>query len=136
MRPVLLDTNAYAAFKRKDAAVLEIIQHAESIVFSPIVIGELLAGFDGGGKAEQNKIEFQKFLESSRVIVCPVTQDTSQFFSQVYCALKMKGKPIPTNDMWIAAQALEHGCVVCTHDKHFSYIDGLISGNTTADLFV
>lgn len=136
MRPVLLDTNAYAAFKRKEAAFLEVIQHAESIIMSPIVLGELLAGFDGGSKAQQNKIELQKFLESSRVIVCSVTQDTSQFFSQVYYALKIKGKPIPTNDMWIAAQALEHGCVVCTHDKHFSFIDGLISGSTAADLLV
>lgn len=136
MRPVLMDTNAYASFKRKESAILEIVQHAESLFISPVVIGELLAGFDGGNKAQQNKIELQKFLESSRVIVCPVTLDTSQFFSQVYCALKIKGKPIPTNDMWIASQALEHGCVVCTHDKHFSFIEGLISGNTAADLFV
>lgn len=136
MRPVLFDTNAYASFKRNDAAIIEIVQHAELIVISPIVMGELLADFDGGNKAKQNKIELQKFLESSRVTVYPVTLDTSHFFSQVYSTLKSKGKPIPTNDMWIASQALEHGCVVCTHDKHFSFIEGLISGSTSADLFV
>lgn len=134
MRPILLDTNAYASFKRNDEAIIEIVQRAELIVVSPIVLGELLAGFDGGNKSKQNKIELQKFLESSRTIIHSVTHDTAHFFSQVYCSLKAKGKPIPTNDMWIASQALEHGCVVCTYDKHFSFIDGLISGNTLADL--
>lgn len=136
MRPILFDTNAYASFKRNDAAIIEIIQHAALIGISPIVIGELIAGFDGGNKTKQNKIELQKFLESSRIIVYPITLDTSHFFSQVYCTLKSKGKPIPTNDMWIASQALEHGCVICTHDKHFGFIEGLISGSTAADLFV
>ncbi len=136
MRPVLFDTNAYASFKKNDAPIIEIVQHAERIVISPIVIGELLAGFDGGNKAHQNKIELQKFLESSRIMIYPITLDTSHFFSQVFCSLKSKGKPIPTNDLWIASQALEHGCVVCTHDKHFSFIDGLISGSTPADLFL
>lgn len=136
MRPVLFDTNSYVSFKRNDAATIEIVQHAEWIVISPIVIAELLAGFNGGNKAQQNKIELQKFLESSRITVYPVTLDTALFFSQIYSTLKSKGKPIPTNDMWIASQALEHGCVVCTHDKHFSFIEGLISGSTSADLFV
>lgn len=136
MRPILLDTNAYASFKKNETAIIEIIQHAELICMSPIVIGELIAGFDGSSKAKQNKIELQQFLESSRIIVYPITLDTSQFFSQVYYTLKSKGKPIPTNDMWIASQALEHGCVLCTHDKHFGFIEGLISGNTATDLFV
>ena len=136
MRPVLFDTNAYTAFKRADAAIVEIVQHAEYIGISPIVIGELLAGFDGGNKAKQNRIELMKFMESSRIRVYPITLDTSHFFSQIFCSLKSKGKPIPTNDMWIAAQAQEHGCVVCTFDKHFDSIEGLISGNTAADLFM
>ena len=136
MRPVLLDTNAYASFKRNEASIIEIIQHAPVIGISPIVIGELIAGFDGGNKAKQNKMELQQFLESSRVKIYPITIDTSHFFSHVYCTLKNKGKPIPTNDMWIASQALEHGCVVCTHDKHFLLIEGLISGSSVIDLFV
>lgn len=134
MRPIILDTNVYVSFKKNDPAILEVIRSAEVIGISPIVIGELIAGFDGGSKSKQNKIELQRFLESSRITVYPITLDTSQFFSQVFCSLRNKGKPIPTNDMWIAAQALEHGCVICTHDKHFSYIEGLIAGVSTADL--
>lgn len=136
MRPILFDTNAYVSFKKNDASIIEIIQHAELIAISPIVIGELLSGFEGGSKVKQNKLELQEFLASPRVIFYPITLDTSHFFSQIYCSLKNKGKPIPTNDMWIASQAMEQGCVVCTHDKHFHFIEGLISGNTKADLLI
>ena len=136
MRPVLFDTNAYVSFKKSEPAIIEIFQQAHSIAVSPIVIGELLAGFDGGGKTKQNRFELQKFLESSRIVVYPITLDTSHFFSQIYCTLKNKGKPIPTNDMWIAAQAFEYGCVICAgQDKHFSFIEGIIAGDTIVDLF-
>lgn len=136
MRPVLFDTNAYTSFKRNNPAVVMVVQHAERIGISTIVMGELLAGFEGGNKAKQNRDELQKFLESPRVIIYSVTADTSHFFAQIYSHLKVKGKPIPTHDIWIASQALEHGCVVCTHDKHFSLIEGLISGDNTTDLFI
>lgn len=134
MRPVLIDTNAYTAFKRGDEAIIEIIQRVDKIVISPIVLGELLGGFDHGSKSKQNRKELYQFLESSRISIHPVTHDTANFYSQVYFSLKRKGQPIPTNDMWIAAQALENGCIVCTYDKHFSAIDGLIAVNTSSDL--
>lgn len=136
MRPILFDTNAYAAFKKGNPEMIAIIQYAEFIGISPIVIGELLAGFDHGKKAKQNRIELQMFLESPRSKIYTITLDTGHFFSQIYCHLKIKGNPIPTNDMWIAAQALEQGCVVCTFDQHFKAIDGLICGSAMTDLFV
>lgn len=134
MRPILLDTNAYSAFKKSNTHILEVLQYAEEIVISPIVLGELCAGFDGGNIAKQNKAELQQFLESSRVRIYSITSDTANFFSHVFVSLKKKGRPIPTNDMWIAAQALEQGCVVCTLDAHFLEIEGLISGGTLLDL--
>jgi len=136
MRPILLDTNAYAAFKRGNEEIIRIIQHAETIGISPVVLGELLGGFDHGNKAKQNREELQQFLSSSRVNIFSVTLDTANFYSQVYASLKRKGSPIPTNDMWIAAQALENGCVVCTYDKHFQAIDGLLVGNTLSELML
>lgn len=134
MRPVLIDTNAYVSFKRNESSIIEIVQHAEWLAISPIVIGELVAGFNRGSRAKQNKLELQQFLESPRIVVYPLTLDTSHFFSLVYSSLKNKGKPIPTNDMWIASQALEHGCFICTHDKHFSFVEGLMVGDTLTDL--
>ena len=136
MRPILLDTNAYTAFKLAVPSLIEIIQHAEIIGISPIVLGELLGGFDKGNKAKKNRAELQEFLSISRIKIYPITSDTANFYSQVYTALKTKGMPIPTNDMWIAAQTLEQGCALCTYDKHFKAIDGLLTGTTYAELII
>lgn len=136
MRPVLFDTNAYVAFKRNDLQIKDIAQLAELIILSPVVIAELISGFEHGSKTRKNKEDLQKFIESPRVKIFPISLDTSFFFAKIWNYLKNKGKPIPTNDIWIASQALEHGCVVCTFDKHFSYIDGLISGYNSKDLFL
>lgn len=136
MRPILIDTNAYVAFKRGESPVIEIIQHAETLGISPIVLGELLAGFECGNKTKKNRTELHQFLQSSRIQVFQLTSDTANFYSQIYCSLRNKGTPIPSNDMWIAAQALEHGCVLCSHDRHFKTIEGLISGISLADLSI
>ena len=103
---------------------------------SPVVLGELLSGFDHGGKAKQNRKELHQFLESSRISIYPITLDTANFYSHVYLSLKRKGQPMPTNDMWIAAQALENVCALCTYDKHFNAIDGLLIGNTLEELML
>jgi predicted nucleic acid-binding protein len=136
MRPILIDTNAYVAFKKGDASIMEIIQHAETLAISPIVLGELLGGFECGNKTKKNLDELQQFLQSSRIRVFSMTADTAKFYSQVYSALKNKGHPSPTNDMWIAAQALENGCVLCSYDKHFKAIEGLITGVSLSELSV
>lgn len=134
MRPVLLDTNAYVAFKKNDSSILKVIQLAERICMSPVVIGELLSGFECGKRAKKNKEELQEFLQVARVRILNITSDTSSFYSRIYCSLRNKGKPIPTNDLWIAAQALENGCVVCSYDKHFDAVDGLLVIDSPADL--
>lgn len=136
MRPILIDTNAYAAFKRGEPSVIEVIQYAENLAISPIVLGELLSGFDCGSKTKKNRADLQQFLHSSRIKIFQITSDTANFYSQIYCSLKNKGNPIPTNDMWIAAQALENGCVLCSYDKHFKAIEGLITGTTTSELII
>jgi tRNA(fMet)-specific endonuclease VapC len=134
MRPILIDTNAYAAFKKGNQAIIEIFQYADILAITPIVLGELLAGFEGGTRTKQNRIELKQFLQSARIKNFPITSETAHYFSQIYASLKLKGKPIPTNDMWIAAQALEFGCIVCTLDKHFQQIEGLLLANSILDL--
>lgn len=136
MRPILLDTNAYVAFKRGDHPILDIIQHAETLAISPIVLGELLSGFECGNRTKKNRDELQQFLSSGRLKIFSVTSDTANFYSQIYFSLKTKGKPIPSNDMWIAAQALENGCVLCSYDQHFKAIDGLITGTNLSELAI
>ena len=136
MRPVLIDTNAFSAVKRGDPDIIEVIQYAEIIGMSPVVIGELLFGYDNGNQAKKNRQELQKFLDSARVKVFPILSETAHFFSQITLSLKRKGKPIPTNDVWIAAQAMEHGLVVCTYDKHFRVIEGLLVASSVSELAV
>lgn len=136
MRPIFIDTNAYVAFKRGETSIVEAIQHGEILGMCPIVIGELLGGFDCGNKSKKNRDELQHFLASSRIKIFPLTSDTANFYSQIYSVLKNKGKPIPSNDMWIAAQTLEHGGVLLTHDKHFKVIENLISGIILSELII
>jgi predicted nucleic acid-binding protein len=136
MRPIFIDTNAYVAFKKGEEEIIEVFRHSEVIGISPIVLGELLGGFECGNRPKKNRDELQQFLSSTRVRLFPITADTSAFYAQVYASLKNKGRPIPTNDLGIAAQALENGCMLCTHDKHFKEIEGLISGSTLIELII
>lgn len=136
MRPILIDTNAYVAYKQGDPFILEVIQFAETLAISPIVLGELLGGFECGNKIKKNRDELHQFLQSSRIRIFSISADTANFYSQIYLSLRNKGKPIPTNDMWIAAQALENGCVLCSYDKHFNEIEGLIFGITMSELSI
>ena len=133
MRKILLDTNAYVAFKRGDSEALAIIQHAPTIGISTVVLGELLAGFACGNRTARNRAELAAFLESSRVRVHPATETTADHYAIVFSTLRAKGRPIPTNDLWIAATAIEHGYAVYTNDRHFDQIDNLRSGQELDD---
>ncbi|MBI5193918.1 MAG: type II toxin-antitoxin system VapC family toxin [Nitrospirae bacterium] len=126
MKKILLDTNAYGAFKKDDSMVTGVIRSVEYIGLSVVVLGELLGGFKGGSKEEKNIEELNEFMDSPRVHLLPVDEETAEFYAKVYRDLKKKGKPIPSNDMWIAASALRHGLSLLTLDEHFNHIDGLI----------
>lgn len=133
MRALLVDTNAYSAFMRGDAAIVEAIAHAERLHFSAMVLGELLGGFAAGNREAANRAELARFLASPRVSVLPVTADTADSYALVYAGLRRKGQPIPANDLWIAASALEHGCGLLTLDAHFRQVDGLRVGARLED---
>ena len=121
----LLDTNAYTAWKRGDAAVTELVRRSEELVLSSIVAGELLFGFRSGSRFERNRREFDDLLRSPYVSFLPVTLVTADRFARIATALRRKGRPIPTNDVWIAAHAMESGADLVSFDRHFGEIDGL-----------
>jgi tRNA(fMet)-specific endonuclease VapC len=133
MRPILLDTNAYTAFMLGEPAVVEVVAHAERICLNSIVLGELLGGFAAGSREAKNRAELARFLDSPRVDVVPVTAQTADSYALVYSGLRRKGQPIPTNDLWIAASALEYGAALLTRDAHFAQIDGLRCGQRLED---
>jgi predicted nucleic acid-binding protein len=133
MRPILVDTTAYTAFMRGDASVLEVLAHAERLCINSVVLGELLGGFAAGTRESKNRAELARFLNSPRVEVLPVTAQTADSYALVCLGLRRKGQPIPTNDLWIAASALEHGAALLTLDAHFAQIDGLRMGRELDD---
>jgi tRNA(fMet)-specific endonuclease VapC len=130
LKTVALDTNAYSAFMRGRPEAHEIIKRADVIGLSAVVLGELLAGFTAGGRESRNRSELMQFLSSPRVRIHPVSETTADYYARVYAVLRRKGRPIPTNDLWIAASALEHGLRLYSYDAHFTEIDGLICGRT------
>lgn len=123
---VLLDTNAYSALFRGDDAVAEIVRRAEAVVMSTVVIGELLYGFRHGSRYEKNREQLDRFLSNALVRVVEVTVDTAARFGLLSAALRRKGRPLPTNDIWIAAHSLDASAELISFDSHFEAIDGLL----------
>lgn len=123
---ILLDTAAYVGFKRDLNEVVEVITSAEQIFFSPIVLGELMFGFRNGTKFEKNMQELNQFLDHEAVALVPIVKVTSDRYSRIATQLKHQGTPIPTNDLWIAAQTMEHGAELISSDRHFEKVPGLV----------
>jgi len=125
VKKLLIDTNIYSFALKGDESVVELLREVDEIGFSVISIGELLSGFRQGGMERKNRQELEQFLDSPRVVVYHIDQDTAEFYSQIIINLRQIGKPIPTNDIWIAAVAFQNGLRLFTRDAHFQYIPGL-----------
>lgn len=131
MNPVLIDTNVYAAFKRGWSDARAVMDRAPTIGVSTVVIGELLGGFARGSRAERNRQELAEFIALPRVVVLPVDEQTAEYYARVYAGLSSAGHPIPTNDMWIAATAMQHGYDLSSYDSHFEAVEQLSVVNPT-----
>jgi len=134
VKRLLLDTNMYVAFKRGDNDAMELLRLADEVHLSTVVLGELLAGFAAGSREKRNREELTAFLDSPRVSVDAVEEVTADFYGRIFALLRRKGRPIPTNDLWIAATALQHGLVLATRDDHFAAIEGLATARTPSEL--
>ena len=125
MKKILIDTNAYSSFMAGNKIILDYIIDSEITYFSTIVIGELFAGFFGGVKVSENRIDLKNFISKPGVQIIDVTIETSEIFGEIKNELSKKGKMIPINDIWIAAHSIETGSKLLTFDGHFSNISGL-----------
>ena len=126
MNEFLIDTNVYSFAMRAEPAVVSLLRRASRIAMSSISIGELLSGFKGGIRERKNRDELAEFLDSPRVEICAVSEDTAEFYAEILNGLRRAGTPIPTNDIWIAAQAMEHGLRLVSTDRHFASVPGLL----------
>jgi tRNA(fMet)-specific endonuclease VapC len=125
MKRLLIDTNIYSYAFKGDEEVVEVLREANEIGFSVISIGELLFGFKGGGSEQKNRKELEQFLDSPRVVIYSVNEDTAEFYAEILNNLRKIGRPVPTNDIWIAAVAFQNGLKLFTKDAHFQAIAGL-----------
>jgi tRNA(fMet)-specific endonuclease VapC len=123
---ILLDTNAYVGFKHNVEQVVNIIASAEQIYFSPVVMGELMFGFRNGSRFNENMEELKLFIRHEVVELVQIGSLTADRYSRIASYLKLQGTPIPSNDIWIAAQTMEYGAELITSDRHFEKIAGLV----------
>jgi tRNA(fMet)-specific endonuclease VapC len=123
---LILDTNAYVGFKLGYSELVEYITQADRLWISPIVLGELMFGFRNGSRFSKNMEELNRFLSHPAVAILHLNEITSDRYSRIAAQLKQKGAPIPSNDIWIAAQTMETGAELVTMDRHFDRINGLV----------
>lgn len=122
---VLLDISAYSAFNRGDVRLKKWFSAENEIIVPLIVIGELRAGFAVGGRQKENEDLLLRFLNYPNVSTVTLSNATTQCFAEVYTELRRIGKPVGTNDMWIAAMALEYDLSLLTLDADFKNIGTL-----------
>jgi tRNA(fMet)-specific endonuclease VapC len=125
MKKILLDTNAFVRFLRGDEKVMACLAQAETVYMSVFILGELFAGFRAGAKEKENRQILEKFIFKSTVTVLEASIETADYFGLIAASLKKAGTPIPINDVWIAAHALETGSMLVTYDDHFGSVPGL-----------
>jgi len=119
---VLLDTNVIIAFFSGERAASQQFMDAEVFV-SSTVLGELYYGARKSAHAAANLARIEEFAASVQVLSCDAA--TAQIYGKIRDQLRSKGRPIPENDIWIAAIALQHGLPLATRDDHFNEVDGL-----------
>ncbi len=119
----LLDTNAVIRVFAGEPAVAGALKEAREVFLSTIVLGELYFGARKSRHVQRNLARIDEFAASSALLTLDV--ETVRKYGEVKNGLRQKGRPIPENDIWVAAIALQHGLTILTRDDHFSHIDGL-----------
>jgi tRNA(fMet)-specific endonuclease VapC len=120
---LLPDTNAVVAFFRGDRGVVDALDAADEVVLAAIVLGELTYGVLNSHKVDENLGRIERLR--SRCHFAPVDENVVRENGRIRLALKRRGRPIPENDIWIAATAVAYGAVVVTNDEHFDAVEGL-----------
>ena len=120
---LLLDTNIVIALFKNDNLVIQKLAEAKETFISNITIGELYFDAYKSNKVESNIKQIDSFVASSVILNCDST--TAKYYGQIKHKLKVKGKPIPENDIWIAAIAMQYNLILVSRDKHLREIDDL-----------
>ena len=118
----LLDTNIAIAFLTDDGT-LQRPDPASELFISSTAIGELYYGVLNSNKIDANRERLVDFIRDTVSIPCD--NDTARIYGEIKTTLRKKGRPIPDNDIWIAASAMQHRLSLVTRDEHFGIVDRL-----------
>lgn len=117
---VLLDTNRLTDVFRRDRELNDALERVSEIWVPFIALAELKAGFLAGRRAGENEGLLYSFLRLPGVGVLYAESETTEVYARLFVQLRQAGTPIPTNDLWIAALAVQHGLTLLTRDRHFA----------------
>jgi tRNA(fMet)-specific endonuclease VapC len=123
---VALDTNRLTDLLRGDVALAERLGACEEVSIPLMVLAEMMAGFYGGTQQHRNEALLRKFLAKPTIAILLPGRETAERYARLFVQLKRAGTPIPDNDLWIAALALEHDLLLITRDRHFACLPQLL----------
>ena len=120
---LILDTNALSAAADREPAALEVIATAERLAVPVIVLGEYRLGI----AQSRRRTEYENWLREwmGTVTVLDIDDETTHYYAAIGLELKRSGKPIPANDLWIAALCRQHSLPLLSRDRHFDVVKGL-----------
>jgi len=119
----LLDTNIIIALFASEASIINNLVQADEVFIPSIVIGELHYGARKSGRFQENLERLEELVANSAIIDCDST--TARQYGDVKNRLRIKGRPLPENDVWIAALALQYSLTLVTRDAHFQEVENL-----------
>jgi len=119
----LLDKNIVIPFLAGDSRIQHKIRQVAEVFIPVIVIGELLYGAHKSARRAENLARIEEFMAHTVIVACDI--DTARQYGEIKAQLRKAGQPIPENDLWIAAIALQYECTVASRDGHFASIPGL-----------
>lgn len=126
MIAVSLDTSAYSRLMRGSQGLKRRLEEVDVIHLPVTVLGELYAGFMLGRRCQENLAELAEFRRQPGVGGLDLTDNIAERYGWLVQVLREQGTPIPTNDIWIAAAALESGGRLVAYDVHFERVPGLL----------
>ncbi len=123
---VCIDTDAYSRLMLGHAPLKDLLESADEILVPATVLGELHAGFELGSRRQANREQLAAFLSQPGVDRADVDDGVAERYGSLVNQLSKAGTPIPTNDIWIAAAAMESGARLVSYDAHFASVPGLL----------
>ncbi|HTB20444.1 MAG TPA: type II toxin-antitoxin system VapC family toxin [Bryobacteraceae bacterium] len=123
---VALDTNRLTDLFQGDAELADRLGECDEVWIPLIALAEMKAGFLGGSQQYRNEGLLRTFLSKPTVGILLPARETAEHYARLFVQLKRAGTPIPDNDLWIAALALEHDLQLLTRDRHFERVPQLL----------